>query len=91
MTRLNKRDYLILELLCLRGEMQFKDFEKEGSMAKSTLSDHLRGLISEGAVRKEIGRMPMHLNHLVYVITAKGRRVYGRLTPEMRRNLTDYV
>jgi DNA-binding MarR family transcriptional regulator len=90
MTSANKLDYLILELLCMKREMSFTDLAEEGIMAKSTLNDHLHGLISEEAVRKEIGKMPMHWNRLVYVITAKGRRVYGRLTPEMRRNLLDY-
>jgi len=69
---------MILELLYRKGEMSFTDFENEGIMAKSTLNDHLHGLITEGTVRKAIGKTGRHLNHPVYVIAAKGRRAYEK-------------
>ena len=76
MAKRSKRDYLILELLFPKREMSFSDFEKAGIMAKSTLNDHLRGLIQSKEVRKAVGKTPNHLDRLVYVITAKGRRTY---------------
>ena len=73
MTRTNKRDDLILELLLRKGEVSFTDFENAGIMAKSTLNDHLHELIDEKAVRKAIGKTPQHLDRPVYLITKKGR------------------
>lgn len=84
MTRGNKLDCLILELLCRKGEISFTDFENEGIMAKSTLNDHLRGLIKEGEARKSMGKTPRHLNHPVYVITAKGRKRLKASKPKGR-------
>jgi len=62
-------------------------------MAKSTLNDHLHSLLEKGEVRKEVGKTPNHLNHIVYVITTKGRRTYASRTKGLGRamNLNDFL
>lgn len=73
MMKIDKRDWEILNFLRGGREARWTELVETGMMAKSTLSKHLARLDESKLIRKKISKTT---NSPVYVITAKGKKVY---------------
>jgi DNA-binding HxlR family transcriptional regulator len=79
MTIIDKRDQDILGFIAARGEVSFKELEESGMMAKSTLCKHLGELRKTELVEKIISKKSNRGSHVVYVLTARGQKLYYKL------------
>jgi hypothetical protein len=70
--------HLVSQVITVGNSFPAQRFEKKRARYE---------LLEEGTVRKTIAKKPPHVNHPVYVITAKGRRAYDETSKVRARPL----
>jgi DNA-binding MarR family transcriptional regulator len=92
MSLIDRRDREILGFIMTRGETFFKELEESRMMAKSTLSKHLRTLREKRLIKKDFSKKRSLGSHeVVYVLTAKGKRLYSELDRRQPLRLEDFI
>lgn len=86
--KIDERDWKILDFLRGGREARWGEFLDSGMMAKSTLSKHLRRLRESKLVRKKFSEK---VDCDVYVITAKGKKIWADRIGAGMSNIEDFI